>query len=517
MLFYHRHTRIRTSVLQHAARGFLFGILALAAPTQAGAGDEALSAEVILRQDFGSTPRYLSEGTSSELGIRLGYDWPVGIYARLDFRASTDGRYGVARQFLDVPFYFVMREGGLGYETDSLHLRAGRFTHADVVESPYSLFVSSREHSAQLYEIDIRGEWLRFLTRSVQLNRNSVHGYPDRSIVFQTIGVTRPNWEVGFQDATVAVPMPDPDGGQTSDGSGPTFVPELFFNPFPSYLNQYILGAGEAPWVQDINYKSLMGFYGVLRGETRELPWKVEGQILVDDFNANAIWNPGSEHQNPFMGAWMLSGRLDTGAGRFRLSHAGSLAYTFQTYGNRRYSYTYYPEVAFPRGGELSPIDYRENYFGFYHGPNTAAFRLDWEHELPAPPALGETIALDGELEYTISGTKSPLNPWAEYESWRDHGSDGAFTSTRYLDDDRLEHGVRLGLSGTLTRELGVGRLTVGLHGELGVWVNVLKLDELTRSSADDFPDSQDVEYYRPSDETFTLGRVGLFARYSLR
>ena len=97
----------------------------------------------------------------------------------------------------------------------------------------------------------------------------------------------------------------------------------------------------------------------------------------------------------------------------------------------------------FPRADGLQPIDYRDNYFGFCLGKNTAAFRLDWEHEVPVRIRLLENISLEAEAEYTISGAKSPLNPWTDYDDWRQHGTDWPIGSTRWLRDERLEHGVR--------------------------------------------------------------------------
>ena len=480
-----------------------------ASATGTGDGDaSAITAEFLLEQTVGSQPMFPGSGTFTQLGIITAYRSDSPFYATFDFRALSDDRYSVGAAFLDIPFSFRIREAGLGYAGEPLSLRAGIFAHADVVESPYSLFISGRRQSAFLYEIDYTGRWLRLLTRSIELNRNSALGYPDRSVVFQTIGVHGDGWEVGFQDSVVAVPLPVSDGEkitQTSDGTGPVFVPALFFLPLPNYVTQYILGGGENPWRQSINYKSLMGFYGRMR---LDLPLELEAQILIDDFNANAFVRPDHPHQNPFMGAWMLSGRMPTPIGAFRFSHAGSLMYTFQTSHNRRYSYTYYPEVVFPRGDEWQVIDYRDNYLGFFLGDNTVAFRLDWEHHLRPQRPVAFDLGLDGLLEYTVSGSKSPLNPWGDYRSWSDHPGEGPLASTRLLDEEVLEHGLRLGLSASASRRWGPGTIALRLATGAGVWFNVLRLDEVDRPG---FPAPHDVEIYRPSDEThreasFTVG-----------
>lgn len=497
---------------------------------QATSIGEGLSASALVGGNAGTDTMFGTTGNYTELGLALQYRSPGnGFYGSVDFRALGDDKYGVSHAFLDLPVYLYIREAGIGYDGELLSARAGRFRHSDVVKSPYALFVSSHENTGFLYELDYEGDWLRFLTRSVELSRNSVIDYPDKSVVFQTIALTRENWEFGFQDATVAVPIRaeqiddiylDDDDEivveriRRSDGSGPVFVPELFFSPLPGYLTQYIVGARNSdegrPWGQEINYKSLMGFYGVLRGEAYELPWEVESQILVDDFNANAVFNPDGT-QNPYMGAWMLSGLLETEYGHFRLSHAGSLMYTFQTSGSRRYSYTYYPEVWFPRDGGEQTIDYRDSYFGFHLGENTLAFRLDWEDTYGAPERLGETISLESGIEYTASGSKSPANQWGDFDSWQDldgaGSGTGAFSSTRLLDESPLEHGLSLSLGASLSRPLGAGLMTLGLTGDFGTWFNVLRRD----SAADGGRD-----LYRPSGETYVKSRVGLFARMQL-
>ncbi|MFO7878272.1 MAG: hypothetical protein R6U55_17020 [Desulfovermiculus sp.] len=500
-------------------------------------GDElpvgsGLTAEALVRVQAGTDSMFDTTGNFSELAMQARYDAPeqTGLYAGLDFRAINDDTYGVSSVFLGIPYYFLIREAGVGYEGSPLSGRAGRFPHSDVVESPYSLFVSSREQSAFLYELDYQGDWLRFLTRSVELNRNSdikrgyELGYPDRSVVFQTVAITREHWEFGFQDSTVAVPAKDSavvgvnDGeselerAQTSDGSGPLFVPDLFFSPLPGFLTQYILGSGDNPWRQDINYNSLMGFYGVVRGDGADLPWQVESQILVDDFNANAFFNPSAEQQNPFMIGWMVSGRIDTDLGRFRLSHAGSTMYTFQDSQDRNYSYTYYPEISFPLNdeGDRRTLDYRDNYFGFYLGENTLALRLDWERDFDVAWGSFDRLDAGASLEYTVSGTKSPANQWGDYSDWKEHGNDWPAESTRLLDESTLEHGLSLSTQTSISRPLGGAELNVGLTGDLGVWFNVLEQD----AAGDGGPSPRD-DLYRPSDRNYILGQAGVFARMS--
>ncbi|TVR57349.1 MAG: hypothetical protein EA426_12230 [Spirochaetaceae bacterium] len=471
-----------------------------------------------------------TDGAWQDLSAGIGYDSALtGLSWIAVLSAQSDGKYD---SFFDEDhvggFAYFLEAGGITYTSELFTLRAGRFSHFDVVENPYSLFVSSLAIPAFLYEIDYRGNWLRFLTRSVELTRNSEIGYPDRSIVFKTLAITQPNWEFGFQDAIVAVAPTVTIDGVTSpppgDGSGPVFVPEYFFNPIPAVFTQYTLGGGKSPWVQRINHNSLMGFYGLMRGETPSaMRWDAVAQWLVDDVNLNAIVNPDSPHQNPNKWAWLIAARLSTPYGAFRFSHAGAHMYTFQTSGHRRYEYTYYPDVLFPRGGGLlDPIDYRDNYFGFYLGENTAAFKLDWEWQIPRLPVPGAELHTAAALSYTVSGSKSPSNPWHEHDSWRDPVPDGRKYSTRFLDEDILEHGALLTLEAEWRSPLGPGRYTVGLRANFGHWWNVLRLESVDGDPVDRqtglgtalFPGASDVEIYRPSNENYGLAQIEIYASY---
>ena len=475
-------------------------------------------------QSIGGDDHFSYPGSYTDLGVGLSYRSSTGFYGDIDLAARNDGRYTVADSaLLGIPFYLIMQTGGIGYDGETFSGRAGRFVPEDVLDNPYSLFVSSRARPSLLYEFEYSGEWVRFLTRSVELNRNSALDHPDRSVTFQTTGFVRPTWEFGFQQAIVAVSL---DG--RSDGTGPLFVPEYFLNPFPNYLTQWTLGGGDTPWRQDINHKSLMGFYGRLElpgpdlgpaGEQSQ--WEFQGQWLVDDFAANLIWEREGD-VNPFMMAWLASAALHTDWGRLRLTHAASHAYTFQTSAGRRYSYTWYPEVYYPVDGELRPLDYRDNYAGFYHGPNTAAIRLDWQHDLPAdtiPATLPlDPLRLDAGLAYTASGEKSPLNPWGELESWRDHDTDGR-DHTRWLDDDVLEHAIELDLSAAA--ELPITprqRLGLSLGLDLSHRWNPITLTDSDRTASDDFPDDpQQAERYVPRPgETHTDLRGNISLQYSL-
>ncbi|MFW6363460.1 MAG: hypothetical protein ACOC0D_06400, partial [Spirochaeta sp.] len=449
-----------------------------------------------------------------------------GLSFIMDVLFLNNGRYGASHgDNFYRGFHFQLNEGGLGYRTGGLTARAGRFTHSDALDSPYALFINGLSRAAFLYEISWDAGFFSAETRAIELNRKSKLGYPDRGATYQKFALHFGNWDIGYQDAIVSVgthetwvgdqPLDEWQAEQEQaghseddppqdeiwrrpprgDGTGPYFVPEYFFSPIPSFLLQYVLGSGERPWVMRKNHSSIMGLYTRYTGEG----WELQAQWLVDDINFNRFIAPDS-YQNPDKMGWMLGGRVQTPYGRFGLWHGGATRYTFQPYGsgsssagalNRMYGYTYYPAVEYPRGGGLQAIPNRENNIGLYLGENSAGFRLDWDHSLQLKSLVPSALDLRAGLEFTLTGSQSPANPWGEYTSWQQHHREG----TRYLDDPVLEKGFigRLGATWSPSagaaggfgmpagaqRPGGRGWGGVSLEADMrfGGYMNVLKLD----------------------------------------
>lgn len=512
-----------------------------------------------------------------------------GFFFDLDLSFLNDGRYG-ASQSEDFygGFHFRLNEGGLGYRTGGLQARAGRYTHRDALDSPYSLFINSLPLSAMLYEIQYEGGFFTAETRAIELNRNSAHGFPDRGATYKRFSLNFGNWEVGYQDSIVSVAMhetwvndqplhewerdqllehgddADFDPGSDDvvwrrpprgDGTGPYFVPEYFFSPIPSFLLQYVTGGGEKPFLMDHNHTSIMGFYTRYQRDT----WELQAQWLVDDINFNRFLPDGGS-QNPDKMGWMLGGRLQTRYGRFGLWHGGATRYTFQPYGrssssegslNRMYGYTYYPAVEYPRStapGGMQAIPNRENNIGLYLGENSAGFRLDWDHQLLLGGARPADLDLRAGMEFTLTGSQSPANPWGEYTHWAQHD---APTGTRYLDDDVLEKGIiaRVGASwqphaGSLggfgsplgsssasrrgdastaasasnnANQRGWGSLKLEADLSFGGWLNVLQLEEpriVEGSGVDPDDPANSAKIWYPSDENSGFFLLSLGVRY---
>ena len=154
------------------------------------------------------------------------------------------------------------------------------------------------------------------------------------------------------------------------------------------------------------------------------IPW-----FLRDTFGDRGIANKW---------AWSVGGHWDLPFGRLGFYHAGATKYTFAaTEDDKPYGYTYYPAVEYSLDDDMTDLeavlDPQDNYLGYKYGENNLAFRLELSH-LPRP-LLGADFK--AALEYVLSGSKSPANPWHEYAEPRTPAS-----YTQMLDDPVLEHTI---------------------------------------------------------------------------
>ena len=403
-----------------------------------------------------------------------------------EMRVQNDDRYSPPQDGHWYGFNATIHQGGAILETGPFRVRAGKLYHTGQVDSPYSLFVSSKPLGALQLDLSVETQRLFFTTRSIVLNRDSAHGYPDRGAAIRSWGVRIRNLRVGFQDSIVY--------------TNRIFDLEYFINPVPGGLIQYINRARGAPWAMGVNHNALMGFFA-----DYTLPRTYGyGQVLVDDFNSNRFVDPDSPYQNPDKIAWSLGARHGFSFGHLGLYHAGATKYTFQSFGSpgldTRYSYTYYPDVEYRLHGQVRVIRPEENYIGYLHGENNLAFLLSYD-----PPAGWlSPVTLTSSLEFTLSGSKSPGNPWHEY-TWFEQDGPG----TRFLDDERLESKI----VGRIAASVPVGGWTISADLELGYVRNELKLTSI--------PDEYFVErineirYFSPGTVARPIGSLRIGASYA--
>ncbi|KLO23536.1 hypothetical protein X275_02260 [Marinitoga sp. 1197] len=327
-----------------------------------------------------------------------------------ELNAYNDDKYnlsGLENAFYE-GYYFYMKNGGVSIDFDNYKLRFGRLQHYDIVDSPYSLYISSKGLSSVIIDFNYEDESFFYETRYIELNRQSQLGYKDRGANFKTYGLKIGNFRFAYEESAVYV--------------NTAFDIEYFLNVIPNFFVQYVNISSGKPWYHGYNANSIMGFMLDYKNETLYY----YGQILVDDINANRILDPEA-YQNPDKIAWSFGGKIKTKYGAFGLYSAGATKYTFQPSGNgtnKYYGYTYYPDVDI--NGKTIPNE--ENYIGYYNGENNIAFMAIYENKI-------QNININGSFEYVISGSKSPANPWGEYTTWTEGGQ-----GTKFLDDKILEH-----------------------------------------------------------------------------
>ncbi|WP_129408735.1 hypothetical protein [Marinitoga lauensis] len=310
-----------------------------------------------------------------------------------ELNAYNDGKYKSSMgETYYKGFYFYMKNGGIILDFDRYKVSFGRLQHYDIVDSPYSLFISSKGLPAVILDFNYEDDNFFYETRYIELNRESTIGYPDRGANLKTYGIKFGNFRFAYEESAVYV--------------NTSFDIEYFTNVIPNFFIQYVNISYGKPWTHGYNANSIMGF----SLDYTDNSHYYYGQILVDDINTNRILAPDS-YQNPDKIAWSFGGKVKTNFGEFGLYSAGATKYTFQPSGNGQnlyYGYTYYPDVTYNYNGERTILP-EENYIGYYNGENNLAFMGTYSNNLNGS-------IINSSLEYVISGSKSPANPWVNMQ-----------------------------------------------------------------------------------------------------
>lgn len=389
--------------------------------------------------------------------------------------------------------YFLMNQGGMVFRTQEMELQVGRLEHHDVIDSPYSLFISSRRNPAIIANFRYVNGFAFYETRWIQLNSDSAvvtpafpNGFPDRGAELKTYGIKLGNMRFGFQDAAVY--------------AGKSFDLEYFISPMPNYLIQYVNGTAGRPWSTGVNENDVMGFFW---------DWKpteatyLDAQAFIDDVSIFGLFN-SSDH--PWKAAYSLGGKIQTDIGSFALHHALATKYVFSRTRdapdeNYEYSYTYYPDTRFPMAdGTLRPISIEDLMLGYYNGENNIAFRLDYDGSWYG-------IHFVSNLEFVLSGPKSPTNSWHEYTNYPAPG-------TKLFDYSILEK--KLALSVQASRRFGDFLAFANLS--TSVAFNALELQEPWPGSEGTVAGTinDDVWIWRPGNTTEFLYSIGMGIRYDV-
>ena len=376
---------------------------------------------------------------------RASFDYRTAIFQMfVDGSLKKDGKYSEQEPYLGGR-YIYLNDAYVAIDFDRFDFKAGRGPHHDVLDSPYSLFISSEDIPVLHAEVNYSGDLFFYKTRWVNMSINSAQiyygtdnltdptpGYPDgrfatdldqtywldKGMNYKVYGFNLGDWRVGFEDVVVYLDRP--------------FDVDYFLNPLPQYFLQLLTTEGGVPWVQAGNTKSMIGFFAdVDRGD-----WGGGAQFLVDDINLDILpWVPDRSFKSKV--AWNLGGWKAFNFGTMGFHHAGATKYTFQStrtiesssdwgavgyvdvpYSILPYEYTYYPVTEYEmKSGDQMPVYYEDMYAGYKYGENNLAFMLDYENTLFAGrPA---EFKLYSYFEYVMNGSKSPANPWHEYDSPR--------------------------------------------------------------------------------------------------
>jgi hypothetical protein len=370
-----------------------------------------------------------------------------------DFSFVNDGKYPSHNAY-ELGHYFDMKECTISVNWQGLTLKGGRERLDDAVDSPYALFMSSCAIPPLHIDLEWQTERFSYLSRWVQLNKDSDVNYEgvdlsllDRGMNYKEYVLKLGALRLGYQDANVYLYE--------------DLNVEAFINPLPQYVQQMILYSSDRPYSRFSNPNSLMGFFG----DYADAPFKVNAQILVDDINASFLAPvlggiiPALKNINNVSKlAWAIGGSCLTDFGEFGFFHAGATKYAFEStytrisnpdltttglyelgpdYDILPYGYAYFPLTTYTKGGVERTVDYTDNYIGFKYGENALAFLVAYRNDFfDASPY---SFSLDSSLEYVINGSKSPANPWHEYDSWLQVGK-----AVALLDDAVSEHGVML-------------------------------------------------------------------------
>lgn len=437
-----------------------------------------------------ASPLYVDLGAGLEhCGEDFSVAWELALDSAGKYKAPYFGDY-----FGD--FSVEARRAAIGYSRGGFAAELGKTPLKDIVESPYSLFQNASGIPALGAEIRYEDEGFFFRDRWVLLNRSLATTiytssardgsgitedrdiYDDRGAVLKTYGIKKGNFRFGFQDSAVF--------------TGDFFDIGYFANPLPSIFVQYIAKAPGRPWtVMEGDDNTVMGFFADYDDGMRY----AYAQILVDDINMNRFLNPSGK-QNPDKIAWSLGGQVESPAGTFGLYHAGATKYTFESAVGKYYSYTMYPGSVVLWKDTESPISIEENMLGYLHGENNIALLGTWKR------TFGK-VDVAASLELSLSGSKSPANPWHEYDTLAEAGY-----GTKLLDDPVLEKKILLGLEAGLP----LGGFYLGVAGKVGYAAN--RLEAVATAISED-GNAQPI--FEPSGESGFIGEFTIFGRFVLR
>jgi len=381
---------------------------------------------------------------------------------------SNDGKFPPFMQDFYGNYYIILTDAGIRFSVENLRFSLGNLSNYDIVGSPYSLYFSSLGHSKPTISIKYLDDKFEYETRYVLISYSNGLNFVDKGMNFKYYSIKFGNFRFGYEESIVYA-------------SRTNFDLDYFLNPIPNFFIQYARKRFyENSAIFDDN--SLMGFFADYNDSEKY----IYAQILIDDFNANRVFNPDNPTVDKI--AWSIGGRKEIGKDlSLGVYHAGATKYTFQPSkesGNPLYyGYTYYTEIIF----DNYIIDYQDNYIGYKYGENNIAFLLDiiW---------TPQNYKVHSSLEFLISGSKSPVNPWGEEETYE--------PGFNLLNEGVLEKTILFKNS----IEKNFGKITLGANITTGVILNKLEVV--------DSEDSAGKPYFLPSENNEKIFDLAFYLEF---
>ena len=223
-----------------------------------------------------------TEEQSQQINTALTHNFNNSLFIA-DLSYYTDNKYSPAMGGDYYSGYFFMEQGGFIREGDNLGFSFGRLNPVPLIESPYSLFISSNENSTITGNYYFQSDHFFFQSQWLQLNQDSMivtdltpedgipdgfsSGFPDRGANIRYYGLQFGDMRFGLNDSAVYY--------------GRSFDIEYFINPIPSILMQYINNSEGNPWQHNDNENALIGFFiDYTRPE-----YYTYAQLIFDDLN----------------------------------------------------------------------------------------------------------------------------------------------------------------------------------------------------------------------------------------
>lgn len=391
---------------------------------------------------------------------------------------SNDGKFPLFYEEFYGDYYIKFKNSGINLNLNNVKISFGNLENYDIVDSPYSLFISSLGHSKPTVSFKFEDSNFKYESRYILISYDdfmplnlSTKSSIDKGLNLKYYAIKYGNFTFGYEEASVYVNR--------------LFDFEYFSNPLPNFFVQYYRENVLYNGIRSFNDNSLMGFFATYE----DLKKYLYAQILIDDFNANRFFNPDNPTVDKI--AWSFGGTYNLNNYlKAKIFSAGATKYTFQPSSDSGnplyYGYTYFIVE------KLKDwiINYEENYIGYKYGENNLALLIGLDYS--------KEFNLTGDLEFILSGTKSPINPWTE------KNSSTYERGFNLLNEGKIEKTFLLSLN--ISKKFGI--MELGGFIKLGEIFNVLKLVE-------EVNDNVKKPYYAPSDENKTIFDLSIFLKVS--